>query len=102
MANLFEAYKKRLSVAESVYAKAHNGEKLDNRRKLCTAMCLNNVEKFMNEAFNNSIGTQRSDMGMFKKFSLNLINVATPNLISHDLVIVSPMSAMSGYINYMQ
>ena len=44
----------------------------------------------MNEAFDNSIGTQRSDMGLFKKFTLNLTTVAVPNLIAHDLVIVHP------------
>lgn len=29
---LMEAYKNRLSISESVYAKAHNGEKMDNNR----------------------------------------------------------------------
>lgn len=76
MANLLEAYAKRLQVAESVYAKAHNGAKLTSTRKLATAKCLQNVDKFMNEAFDNSTGTQRTDMGMFKKFCLNLVNVA--------------------------
>ena len=48
----------------------------------------------------NSVGTQRSDMGLFKKFALNLTNVALPTLIAFDLVIVQPLSSMSGYINY--
>ena len=56
----------------------------------------------MNEAFNNSVGTQRSDMGMYKKFTMNLTNVALPNLIAYDLVIVQPMSSMSGYITYVE
>lgn len=33
---------------------------------------------------------------------LNLTTVALPNLISHELVIVSPMSSMSGYITYIE
>ena len=99
---LFEAYKNRLSVAESVYGKMHNGEKMNNNRKLVTAKCLENVNKFMNEAFDQSVGTQRSDMGMFKKFAMNLTTVALPNLIAHDLVIVHPMSSMSGYITYIE
>lgn len=41
-------------------------------------------------------------MGLFKKFCLNLTNVALPNLIANDLVIVSPMSSMSGYITYVE
>lgn len=56
----------------------------------------------MNEAFDNSVGTQRADMGMFKKFAMNLTTVALPNLIAHDLVIVHPMSSMSGYITYIE
>ena len=99
---LFEAYKNRLAVSESVYGKMHNGEKMNNSRKLATAKCLENVNKFMNEAFDQSVGTQRTDMGMFKKFALNLTTVALPNLISHDLVIVHPMSSMSGYITYIE
>lgn len=74
--NILEAYKGRLAVAESVYSKEHNGEKLPNFKKLATAKCLENVNKFLNEAFENSVGTQRSDLGMFKKFALNLTTVA--------------------------
>ena len=57
---------------------------------------------FMNEAFENSVGTQRTDMGMFKKFALNLTTVALPNVIANDLVIVDPMSSMSGYVTYIE
>ena len=100
--NLFEAYKTRLQVSESVYNKAHNGERLDNHKKLVVAKCLENCNKFMNEAFDSASGTQRSDMGLFKKFCLNLTTVAVPNLIAHDLVIVHPMSSMSGFITYIE
>ena len=100
--NLLEAYKDRLAVSEKVYAKAHNGESMSNFKKIATAKCLENLNRFMNEAFANSTGTQRSDMGMFKKFTLNLTTVAVPNLIAYDLVIVYPMSSISGYINYIQ
>jgi hypothetical protein len=100
--NLLEAYKDRLAVSEKVYAKAHNGESMSNFKKIATAKCLENLNRFMNEAFANSTGTQRSDMGMFKKFTLNLTTVAIPNLIAYDLVIVYPMSSISGYINYIQ
>jgi len=77
---LFEAYSKRLAIAESVFASAHNNEKMDSNRKLVTAKCLENTNKFLNEAFENSQGTQRTDMGLFKKFALNLTTVALPNL----------------------
>lgn len=98
--NLFEAYKARLQVADKVYAKTHLGESMDSNRRLAVAKCLDNMNRFMNEAFNNSTGTQRSDLGMYKKFTLNLVNVALPNLIAYDLVIVNPMTSMSGYVTY--
>lgn len=88
--SLFEAYKNRLSVANTVHAKAHGGENMSNNKKLVTAKCLENCNRFLNEAFDASVGTQRTDMGMFKKFCMNLTTVAIPNLIAHDLVIVHP------------
>ena len=100
--NLLEAYSKRLAVSESVYAKQHAGAKMDNHKKLTVAKVLENTNKFLNEAFSSSMGTQRSDMGEFKKFCLNLTTVALPNLIANDLVLVSPMSSMTGYITYVE
>lgn len=101
MANLLEAYSKRIKIAESLYSKSHDGAAMDNNRKLVLARCLNNVNAYLNEAFDSSTGTQRSDLGAWKKFCLNLTNVALPNLIANELVIVSPMSSMSGYITYL-
>ena len=68
--SLFEAYKNRLNVANSVYANAHNGESMSSHRKLVTAKVLENTNRMLNEAFNNSVGTQQSDLGMYKKFCL--------------------------------
>lgn len=36
--------------------------------------------KFLNEAFDVSMGTQRAAMGDYKKFCLALTNVGLPNL----------------------
>lgn len=91
MANaLFEAYKTRISIAESVYSRSHNGDKLDNNRKLVLATVLKNTNNLLNEAFTSANATQRADMGEFKKFCLNLTTVALPNLIANELVIVHP------------
>lgn len=100
--NLFETYKNRLAISESVYGKTHSGATMDSARKMMIAKVLENTNNFLNEAFDSSIGTQRSDMGLFKKFCLNLTTVALPNLIANDLVIVHPMTSMSGYITYIQ
>lgn len=64
MANvLLEKYAKKLQLAEAVYQKRHNGESMDSMRKITVAKCLDNVNKFLNEAFDSSMGTQRSAMG---------------------------------------
>ena len=79
---LLESYAKRIQVAESVYAKEHNGEAMSRAKKLTLATVLNNTNKFLTERFENSVGTQRSDIGNYKKFVLNLTNIALPNLLA--------------------
>lgn len=76
MAKLLETYAKRISVAEGVYAREHDGEAMPRDKKITLACVLNSTNKFMNEAFENSIGTQRADIGNYKKFILNLTNIA--------------------------
>ena len=102
MATLLEKYKDRIRVAESVHAREHNGAKMDTNKKLVLATCLNNISKFLNESFDAASGTQRADLGSYKKFCLNLTNIALPNLIAHDLVIVHPMTSMTGYVAYLE
>lgn len=104
--NLVEAYKKRIAVAESLYTKSHNGEAMSSNMKLVTAACLNNVSKFLNEAFTQDAATQADSSGtnnlnMYKKFALNLTNLALPNLIAPEIVMVHPMTSWSGYVTYM-
>ena len=41
----------------------HNGESMDQMRKIAVAKCLDTTSKFLNEAFESSMGTQRSAMG---------------------------------------
>lgn len=62
MASLLEAYKNKLAVSEKVYANAHGGATLSNRKKIAIAAVLNNTNKFITEAFTNSVGTQRADL----------------------------------------
>lgn len=68
--SLFEAYKNRLAVANTVYAKTHGGETMSNHKKLVTAKVLENTNRMLNEAFENSVGTNMRDMGLYKKFCL--------------------------------
>ena len=102
MANLLETYKNRLAVADKVYSGTHGGKRLPESKKIATAKLLENVNRFLNEAFDNSVGTQRSDLGLWKKFCLNLTNVVNPNLIADELVLTQPLSSMSGYVTYVK
>ena len=102
MANLLENYKNRLAISESVHQQSHNGARMSAQKKLMIASVLNNTSKFMNEAFDNSAATQRSALGDYKRFCLNVSTVALPNLILPELMLTSPMSSIAGYITYMR
>lgn len=105
MANLLEAYANRLTFADKVYAKNHQGERLTESKKILIAKCLENTQRFITEAMDqshNGGATQRGDMGLFTKFSLNLVNCAIPSLIAPDIVMTHPMSSMSGYVSYVK
>lgn len=90
---LTEAYARRLSLTEAAYKANHMGETLPEHQKNVTATLLKNI----NEAFSNSGATQLADMGTFKKFTLDITQVAIPNLIAPELVIVRPMASRTGF-----
>ena len=103
MANsLLESYKNRVNIANQVYANTHFGQNMSETKKVMVAKCLDNISKYMNEALDNSAGVNRASLGAYKKFALNLTNVALPTLIAPELVIVSPMSSFTGYVTYLQ
>ena len=104
MANmLLEKYSKKIQLAESVYAKAHNGERMDNMKKMTVAKCLDNVSRFLNESLDMAgAATQRAALSDYKRFCMALTNVGIPNLIAFDLVAVSPMSSISGSVAYIE
>ena len=100
--NILEAYGKKLAVAEKVYANEHGNRQLSETKKIAIARVLANTSEYLNEAFENSVGTQLANMKTFKKFCLDLTTVALPNLIANDLVIVYPMKSRTGFIQYLQ
>lgn len=102
MANLIESYKNRLAISESVHQKSHNGAKMSAAKKLMVAAVLDNTSRFLSEAFDNSSATQRADIGDFKKFCLNISTIALPNLILPEIMLVQPMSSLSGYVTYLR
>ncbi len=87
--NLLETYSRQLKVAEAYVAKNFDGKTISANTQLTTAVLLDNTNRWMTESMNTH-ATERSDLGDWKKFCLNLTNIAVPSLIANDLVIVHP------------
>lgn len=101
--NLLETYSRQLKVAEAYVAKNFEGKTMSSNTALTTAVLLDNTNRWITESLSNSIGaTTRGDMGAWKKFCLNLTNIAVPSLIANDLVIVHPMTSYSGSVAYLK
>jgi hypothetical protein len=101
--NLLETYSRQLKVAEAYVAKNFEGKQMSSNTALTTAVLLDNTNRWMTESLSNEIGaTNRNDMGAWKKFCLNLTNIAVPSLIANDLVIVHPMTSYSGSVAYLE
>lgn len=100
--NLLESYSKRIALAESVHKKTHNGAGMSAQKKLMLATLLDNTSKYMNEAFDSSAATQRTALGDYKRFCLNITNVSVPNLILPEIMLTQPMTSIAGYITYLR
>ena len=102
--NLLETYSRQLKVAEAYVAKNFEGKTMSSQTALTTAVLLDNTNRWMTESLNSQIGVEGRDvsMGAWKKFCLNLTNIAVPSLIANDLVIVHPMTSYSGSVAYLE
>lgn len=100
--NLLETYSRQLKVAEAYVAKNFDGKQISANTQLTTAVLLDNTNRWMTESLNPTTATARSDLGDWKKFCLNLTNIAVPSLIANDLVIVHPMTSYSGSVAYLK
>ena len=102
--NLLETYSRQLKVAEAYVAKNFEGKAMSSQTALTTAVLLDNTNRWMTESLNSQIGVDGRDvsMGAWKKFCLNLTNIAVPSLIANDLVIVHPMTSYSGSVAYLE
>jgi hypothetical protein len=101
--NLLETYSRQLKVAEAYVAKNFEGKQMSSNTALTTAVLLDNTNRWITESLDSSIGAvNRGDLGAWKKFCLNLTNIAVPSLIANDLVIVHPMTSYSGSVAYLK
>ena len=99
--NLLETYSRQLKVAEAYVAKNFDGKTISANTALTTAVLLDNTNRWLTESM-NTVATERADLGDWKKFCLNLTNIAVPSLIANDLVIVHPMTSYSGSVAYLE
>ena len=100
--NLLETYSRQLKVAEAYVAKNFEGKTMSSNTALTTAVLLDNTNRWITESMSNSVATSQTDMGNWKRFCLNLTNIAVPSLIANDLVIVHPMTSYSGSVAYLE
>ena len=103
--NLLETYARQLKVAEAYVAKNFEGKQMSSNTALTTAVLLDNTNRWLTESMDiGALGnaTDRSSLGAWKKFCLNLTNIAVPSLIANDLVIVHPMTSYSGSVAYLK
>jgi hypothetical protein len=99
--NLLEKYSRQLRCADA-YLTKNSRDTMSSNTKLTTAILLENTDKFITRRMNESLSTTRSDLGDWKRFCLNLTNLAVPSLIANDLVIVKPMASYHGSVAYLQ
>ena len=105
MNKLEEKYGRQIQVAEAFVKTNFNGKTITENTKLNTAVLIDNTNKFMTmmESMGmNTQATERSNLGEWKKFCLNLTNIAVPSLIANDLVIVHAMTSLSGSVAYLE
>jgi len=100
--NLLETYSRQLKVAEAYVAKNFEGKAMSSNTALTTAVLLDNTNRWITESMENTVATSRGDLGTWKRFCLNLTNIAVPSLIANDLVIVHPMTSYSGSVAYLE
>lgn len=81
-------------------------DKLDWYRQATTAILLENTSAYLDRVamMNGSLNeaTQPADVGYFKKYAINLLSAAIPNLIAPDIVSMQPMLSRVGEMRYLK
>lgn len=79
--------------------------KLDWYRQATTAILLENTAAHidrMNKMGAMNEATQPGDVGYFKKYAINLLSAAIPNLIAPDIVSMQPMLSRVGEMRFLK
>lgn len=75
---------------------------LDYTRQLNTAFLLESTNAHLERIASMNEATQLGDVGFFKKYAINLLSAAIPNLIAPDIVSMQPMLARIGEMRYLK
>lgn len=78
------------------------GGNMDYNRKILTAVMLENAKKHIDRANVLNETTQSADVSYFKKYAINLLSAAVPNLIATDIVSVQPLGARVGEVRHLK
>lgn len=77
-------------------------DQLDYVRQVTTAAMMENTSNYLAGLQAMNEGTQLADVGYFKKYGINLLAAAIPNLIAPDIVSVQPMMNRIGEMRYLK
>lgn len=96
---------KRLSIAESVRAKAGKSA-MTYEQKLATAVCLENTARQIRAVesvnFDSKSATQPGSIGQYKRFALDMVGTIIPSLIAPEVVSVQAIDNRVGMINILE
>ena len=101
VAPMAEMINEKWSKEMSAINEAFDG-KLDYVRQINTAMMLESTMQHLNRIEAMNEGTQLGDVGFFKKYAINLLSAAIPNLIAPDIVSMQPMLNRVGEMRYLK
>lgn len=94
---LLEHWNKEISAISSAL-----GDKMDYNRQITTAVLLENASKQIARFNKLNESTQTADVSYFKKYAINLLSAAVPNLIATDIVSVQPLSSRVGEVRHLK
>lgn len=94
---LLEHWKKEISAISTAL-----GDRMDYNKQITTAVLLENASKQIDMHSRLNESTQTSDVSYFKKYAINLLSAAVPNLIASDIVSVQPLSSRVGEVRHLK
>lgn len=101
--NILEHWNREVGAIKAVLEEDSNYMK-----EFSTACMLENTSRYLDRiAAMSSMGpmteaTQPADVGYFRKYAINLLAAAVPNLIAQDIVSLQPMLSRVGEVRYLK